>query len=245
MKRNYIIATLLAVGLLAGCSKDPKVGMVQQCGLDQDNNQQCVWVHPNQAQQQQYAQQQYQQPQVIQQPAPVVVNGGGDAALGMAVGMMAGQAMANSNSSLNGYDRRMYDEPRRVVVEKKTVYVNQPTPSYNKAPPVNLVKPGQLAVTAPMMRPSTVNLQKTTPSYAPRNTIQPKMVVPTPRPVQASSYAPRNVVTPKPPTYKAPTYKAPSAPRQAAPVRVSSSSSSPKSFTVTKTSSSNTSSFKR
>jgi hypothetical protein len=270
VKKSLLIASLLAVAL-AGCGKkEAPANMVQQCGLDPATNEtKCIYVPAQQAPGY-MPQQQQQQPQVVQQaPAPVIVNNGGgagDAALGMAAGMVVGNALSNAGN--RGYDdsyerrraeQRAYDAEHRAMKAENRAQLERDR--------AQLATQQQQFQQAQQQRPTPVSLQKIAPAPvqnavpAYRQASQQLTIPPVRSAPPAPNYAPRNVVTPAyKPAYVPPAPKPVATPnygRASVPVRQSSSSvnftkaSAPKpapvkNFTVTRsTSSTSSSGFKR
>lgn len=248
MKRQYLIAALMALALVGCGPKAPPPGTVQQCGTDvQTNETKCVYVPAGQAQAG-YVQPGYAQPQVIQQPqvvqaapaAPVIVNNtdhGGDAVTGMAVGMMMGHTLSNTGSRYDDSYARSEAERRAHLAERRADRAEMRADLANhKAALAAQQAPVQQVVSAPVQAPQAVSTYRT-PSQT--LTIPPKSLP------AAPNFAPKQVVSPTYVTKAAPTpapsYSAPK------PVAVSfarpSVSAAPKNFAVSRPST--ISSFKR
>jgi len=274
VKKSLLIASLLAVAL-AGCSKkEAPANTVQQCGLDPATNEtKCIYV-PAGTQQQQYA----QPAQVIQQapaPAPVIVNqggGAGDAALGMAAGMMVGNALSNGGNNRhydNSYERQEA-ERRALAAERRADRAENRAQLERERAQMQAQQQQQIQqMAAQQQRPAPVSLQKIAPAPMPvqnavptyRQASQNLTIPPKQAPAAVPNYGQRNVVTPsyqpKPMAQPKPapmTFKQPTVPVRQASTSVNiTKPSAPKaapapvkSFSVTRSTATTTSSgFKR
>lgn len=219
MKRTLVIAAMI-MATLAGCNEDKvPAGHVKQCGFDAaTNDTKCIYVPINQVQQQaqQYAPVQQAAPQVVQAApaaAPVIVNntgghsGAGDAMMGMATGMMLGNALSNSGSRVDDSFARQEAERRARLAERradradmraelanhKAALANQPVAQAAPIAPVAPVVPP--APVAPV-KSQTLTLPAVKPNYAPSQVVTPVITKPTtPAPMQVSTPAPSKSFT--------------------------------------------------